>query len=292
MLLKVLFSICFAVLAGGSLAFSAPAVSANDSPPLANSQLEEAAPPPMSAELKKKICRQYEGRVISYYGNVYKVQKCQRYEYSSEEVYEITKQGVSPQEVDNEVISALAHGGSYAHLRQGKKNGDPCKRFQKQYITFAVDVYWVEGCSKRRFPDWASYESHRGKLGSRRSQLHFVSWEEFASLKEGKEMASVIDDELRKVSDTVDILPIDEACQSIIGKFVTYYDQIYYIERTKHKNIKVTQCQKRPVNGEEYTRLHGHKSYYLKELSSSQAVSIPEGEPFSLSAKKSKKTGG
>ena len=256
------------------------------------SETEEDEPDPEPTEAEKKAtCKKYEKAYIGYYGTVYHVKGCKRYELSSEQVYKLTKAGkLKLKEVGANVVASLPGGGDFQEA--GKSSGDLCKRLEGQYITFSfVDVYWVDSCKKRPFPDWSSYESHRGKLKNVRVPLKSLELEDFLALENGEPMPSVIDEEFRELlrPDNVDIIPLDEACLGVVGTYVTYLGQIYFIEAMKQKEAGARLCQKRRVDAEEYTRKRANSKFHLKELSSSQAISIPEGDPMYDKGKRPKK---
>ncbi|NRA45739.1 MAG: hypothetical protein HRU09_12350 [Oligoflexales bacterium] len=246
-------------------------------------------PEPTAAE-KKAVCKKYEKSYIVYYGTVYHVNSCTRELLSSDQVYKLTKSGkIKLKEVDAAVIASLPGGANYREVGMDPKT--LCKRLEGQYITFSfVDVYWVESCKKRPFPDWSSYESHRGKLKNAKVPLKSLELDDFLALENGDPMPSVIDEEFRELlrPDNVDIIPLDEACHGVVGTYVTYLGQIYFIEAMK-QNGAGKLCQKRRVDAEEYTRKKANSKFHLKELSSSQAISIPEGDPMYEKSKRSKK---
>ena len=251
---------------------------------------DEPSPEPTPAQ-KKAVCKKYKNKYIVYYGKVYHVESCKRYELNSEQVYNLTKTNkLRLREVGAEVVASLPAGGKYKD--EPKDTETLCKRHEGQYITFSfVDVYWVESCKKRPFPDWSSYESHRGKLKNARMPLKSLELDEFLALENGEPMPSVIDEEFRELlrPDNVDIIPLDEACQGVVGTYVTYLGQIYFIEAMKQKGSVGRLCQKRRVDAEEYTRKKANSKFHLRELSSSQAISIPEGSPMYEKGKRSKK---
>lgn len=250
---------------------------------------DEPKPEPTEAE-KKAICKSYENSYIGYYGTVFHVKSCKRYELSSEQVYKLTKaKKLSLKEVGADVVAALPAGGKYQEELSDLTT--LCKRLEGQYITFSfVDVYWIESCKKRPFPDWSSYESHRGKLKNAKIPLKSLDLEDFLALETGEPMPSVIDEEFRELlrPDNVDIIPLDEACSGIMSTYVTYLGQIYFIEAMGKKGPGVKMCKKRRVDAEQYTRRKANLKFHLKELSSSQAISIPEGDPMDDKSKSSK----
>ena len=228
-------------------------------------------------------CKKFANSFISYYSSVFHVSGCKRYKLESHQVYELTKKSKKVHEVDSSVIDSIPLGGAY--LKSAKKEKESiCKKYERTYITFSfMDVYWVENCKKKRFPDWASYESHRGKLNKEIS-LHSLELDDFSQIAEIDPMPSVINEEFRETinSDQVDMIPVDEACKGIQNQFVTYLGQMFYIESID-KGDKGLACQKRQVDAEIFTRKKAGESFRLRELNSSQAISIPDGGPYVFS---------
>ena len=240
-------------------------------------------PPPLTAVEKKAICRDYNGKYISYYDRVYHVIDCQRYELSPRQTYELTRKSKPPVEVSARVIDGLGYAG---FEKARKKTPLPlCKRYHHQYITSEyVDVYWVKGCVKHPFPDWSSYEVHAGKLRHDRPALKAIDRDDFHMLSTGTPMKSIIDEEFREIledeAEQADILPLDEACKGLIGSHVTYLGHIFYISKVPGKKGSGDFCERRAVDSEKFTRKMGMKGFRLHELNSSQALSIPTGSPM------------
>lgn len=245
-------------------------------------ELSDTLPPPkpivISAKERRNICRKYQNKYIAYYGNVFKVKGCERHTLSANETYLLTKKSISPLEIQGKVIAALP---KHKPKPQKIDKKTLCRKYNRKYVSYAVEVYWVHNCKKHQFPDWSSYESHRGKLKQKQNALKLIKWEEFAAIEIGAPMPSVIDKEFRNQDVPIEILPISEACSPVAGRHVTYLDQIYFIESRLSKS-KNYYCVKRAVDAEAYTKKHGHGKFRLKELTSSQALSIPLGKPLKL----------
>ena len=136
------------------------------------------------------------------------------------------------------------------------------------------DVYWVQNCKRHAFPDWESYITHRKKKKLKSSDIIELTDSEFNSLKVGKTQKSILDEAYKNLyseDDTVDeIIPVDEACEGINNRYISYYSKIY----------KVVKCYKREVNPE--TFLVKFKNYKLKEVTSTVWLSLPTGKPYKL----------
>lgn len=217
---------------------------------------------------KRIYCKKFKDQLIAYYGEVYRVVNCKRFVVKSHELAKLTRKGTRVEEVKGEVVNAIPLASSKDIVKAKSRD---CKEFEGSYITLDNDeVFLVEKCKKRKFPDWASFNSYRYKMGIKSVKLIEVSWEELNSIKEGRPFTSILDEEnaLSK-DDSVDTIPIDEACKGIEGKFVSYYSRVY----------KIYKCHKRPVDPVMFTR---KVKKAPKELSSEQWLSLPVGEPFSF----------
>ena len=250
-------------------------------------------PVPLTAAEKQEICKEFSRKnisYISYYENVFEIKNCERIRLSNSRVKELTRRGVRVQDADHKAIEALPLRPKI--IEKGAENREElCKKYHHKYITYAyVDVYWVEGCVKHPFPDWSSYENHAGKLRDSRPSLVTPASDDFYRLETGEPMKSIIDEEFRSMlqaqGDQADLLPLDEACKGINGQYVTYLGQIYFIDRKPGKKGTGPFCHRRVVDSEEFTRKRGMSGFNLPELSSSQALSIPVGEPM-IAPKKS-----
>lgn len=237
---------------------------------------------PLSDAEKKSICKKFNNRHISYYGNVYFVEDCYRREVSVDDIYELTRKKVEIVEVDSRTIEALNENS----LESKPSKHSDCKAYERSYITFSfVDVYWVENCRKRVFPDWATYENHRGSISKSKTPIVALSWEEFSTIPTGQPFSSIIDQEFRELLSGdagAEVIPLDEACHNIIGKYVTYLGGIYYIERVAKgvQGSDGSHCRKKRVDAAKFTKKYAHSKVRLQELSSSQALSIPDGIPL------------
>lgn len=249
-------------------------------------------PVPLTQTEKDAICKEFARKnvsYISYYENVYEIKNCERIRLSNSRVKELTRRGVKVQDADHHAIEALNLRPKVAS-KGAVSRQELCKKYHHKYITYAyVDVYWVEGCVKHPFPDWSSYENHAGKLRDSRPSLVTPESDDFYRLDTGEPMKSVIDEEFRTMlqsqSDQADLLPLDEACKGIHGQYVTYLGQIYFIDKKPGQKDTGPFCHRRVVDSEEFTRKRGMSGFNLPELSSSQALSIPVGEPM-IQAKK------
>ena len=250
------------------------------------------------ADIPKALSKEEAGRIckglgkekityISFYDTFYLVRNCQRSELGHEEVKRLTKRGVVFHDVGPNVIEALP-------LKPKKKRIPTsladltalCQKYTKSYLSLDFsEVYWVEadgqGCVKRPFPEWSSYESHAGKPGHKRRKLLSPPAAIFYNIPLGKPMPSVFDKNTGQGflddSDQPDLLPLAEACKGLIGQYATYLGEIYQIIEVPGVKGSGQHCRRRIIDSEKFTRERGLSGFRLPELSSSQALSIPVG---------------
>lgn len=224
----------------------------------------------LDARERQAICKKYEGQLIGYYGSVYRVRDCRRIPVpDSDSLLDATSHGAVIHEVDSRVVVALTESSA---RDQGRVRD--CKALGGRYITTSfVDVYWVEGCNRRLFPDWETYIQHRADRKKESEDILTVTRAEFRSLKRGPDMPSAIDARLAKTSvvdrEDLDILPVDEACKGINNSFRSYHSRMYRIEN----------CRKREISPDallDKTKFPNAPT--MEEMSSQQWRSLPDGE--------------
>ncbi|RYZ68724.1 MAG: hypothetical protein EOP09_09020 [Proteobacteria bacterium] len=225
-----------------------------------------------SAAEMKKTCAKFEGKYILYYERIFKVEKCKRREYIVEEGMEPKLRGSKVLTVESETIAQLAQGEPL----NGPQKRKPltCNQLNGQYLlSRGEDIYFVEKCKKRLFPDFDTYTDHSKIRGKRNQDVLEMDESELGKIAEGEPIVSSLDAEYKKLLDAdkgIDVLDIREACKGLNGKFVAYYSKIYRIEK----------CRKQPVDpqlfGKRYPR------YEPTELNSDQWISIPTGADFKL----------
>ncbi len=263
------------------------------------------------AESRVKYCRMYNKMHISYYDDIYYVEACKRRRVDAADAqYKLTSRRTKIQIVDSDVIAVIPEGDAMSHVK--KKNLRSCKALNGKYVTFSdVDVYYVEKCKLKIFPDWDSYIKHRNQ-GGLTGEILGLEWEEFSSFleydKEGRlieydvkgkvreydaqglfkdqddekfkpfrRMNSVVGEEYAKAKEVgpeVDIIPVDEACRGLNGRWVSFYSRMY----------KVEACRKRELDPELFWKKNKGKGAQLKvlELTDEQWISLPEGKPWDV----------
>jgi hypothetical protein len=224
------------------------------------------------AEVKAE-CRKFEGKFIAYYDRVFKVEGCKRREVVSDDDEEnpaLKGHRVVP--VENITIAKIPDGPAIGSSPKGKKPN--CAKIEGRYIiSRASDVFFVERCKKRPFPDWDTYADHSAKHPKKAQDILELPEEEFLALPVGTEFPSSLNDEYKKMLVTeknVDVLPLDEACKGLNGSYLSYYSKIYKVER----------CRKHEVDAERF--LMRFPNYKLREMSSEQWISIPTGKAVKL----------
>lgn len=236
---------------------------------------KEPDPPPpkqFSRSETQKVCAKYRGNLISVYGEIYKLENCTRHLVTDqEEIFRFARQGLKTVEVDSQDVAALPVGDAWDVVSAKNR---PCSFFSKKYVTFSyTDIYFVENCVKKLIPDYETLLAHRKRQGIKSSEVLALTAREFYQIRQGRDIPSIIDHEFSKLMDGsagVDIIPIDEACKGVEGRFVTFYSRMYKIER----------CRKREINAEEFTMRRKVNEATLIELRPEQWVSMPDGKPY------------
>jgi hypothetical protein len=219
----------------------------------------------------KKICNKYRGKYISYYSKVFKVLSCIRRPFvQHKSIVGLLNRGGSFVEVGSDVVAALPLGPPL-DKEMVAATARSCKDLNGKYVTLShVDIFYIEKCKKRKFPDFATYESHRG--ASRMDPIVDLSWYEFSRIKEGAPISSVLDKifaDLLSGDAGIDIIPVDEACEGINGRIVTYYSRVY----------KIQKCYKREyMSSEMFTKKLINVN--RPEINSQVWLSLPSGEPI------------
>ncbi len=231
-------------------------------------EIEKLMPPSKSIS---KTCRKFQNKFISYYSDVYYVDSCKRRKVASKDIYRISKKNVKIQPIKSDVLADLLLGKPYVY-RKSLVRG--CHMFSRKYVTTSfTNIYFVQNCVKRKFPDWVSYKYHRKKNGFGATEpVYELTHKEMAKIKTGSEFFSVLDSRevvgASKKLDQIDVIPVDEACEGLNKKFVYYYSKVYYID----------QCQKKSLSNVEYNALMARfPETSMIELTSSQWISLPDG---------------
>lgn len=226
-----------------------------------------------TAASKDDLCRKYDGAYISYYEHVFLVKGCQRHTISSqEEIYTLTRRGVVFKTVEAEVIRGIPLADQSQQQQPKISPQKLCRALQGRYITHSfVDIYYVDSCQKRLFPNWEAYQQHVRTRGKQRASITSVNWQEFKAIKTGKAMPFVQTETVPILPD-VDVIPIDEACQGVEGKYVSYYAKVYHIK----------DCHRQPVP-ENIVR--SGRLNISRELTSEQWLSLPTSNTDATTAK-------
>lgn len=224
-------------------------------------------------------CRKYEGQLIGYYDELYKVVKCQRRQVTRGKKLMKDALNVKVHIVPADIIAKIPLGEPLDKALASSRRG--CRALEGSYVTYTfTNVFLVSNCKLRVFPDWETFQSHRKRNKKMWDPILSLSEAEFFSMRKAAPIASEIDKIFGQVLSGeagVDVLPLDEACAGVEGKDVSYYSKIYRIEK----------CRKREYDAEKYIR-RKKGNVALKELSSSQWLSLPDGKPMDEGASQKK----
>ena len=203
------------------------------------------------------MCRRYEGKYISYYNNVYLVRKCQRHEMTAS-VYEINKRGVEIKQVDAEVIRSIPQAKAENKTQMDVRS--ICRKLEKKYISVSfVDIYFVENCRRRAFPNWEAYQEHRRQRRQGVSEpVEIISTREIQVLPVGEVMPSVT----ATPSERGENISIAKTCKRLENKYVSFYRHLYIIKN----------CHKLPVT---YAEIQKKGATIARELTTEQWKAIP-----------------
>lgn len=218
-----------------------------------------------------ETCRKYEGKFIGYYDELYKVEKCKRRAVTRGKKLMKKDANIHVDIVEPDVVAKLPIGSPLDSEEASHKRS--CKEIEGHYVTYTyTNIFIVKNCKLRKFPDWETFQSHRKKNNTMSNPILALKENEFFALRQVRPIASEIDKVFEKVltgEAGVDVIPLDEACEGVEGKDVFYYSKIYKIEK----------CRKREYDPELYIKTRGGK-VTLKELTSSQWLSLPDGSPM------------
>jgi hypothetical protein len=226
-----------------------------------------------SAE-KQKACGKYNGKTVSISGEVWSVKNCVRHLISdADQLFRMSRQGINFIEVDAKELAPIPEGKTVEEMEHEKMR--PCSTFNGRYVTYSyTDTYFVENCVRKLVPDYETLLQHRKDRKVQQGEIIALTSAEFFSLKQGRDVSSVIDKEFSKLLDGsagVEIIPVDEACRGVEGKMVSFYSRIYKIEK----------CKKREIDAELYSTKNRGRESRLTELKPEQWLSLPEGAKLS-----------
>ena len=222
--------------------------------------------PFLTAEEKKKICAKYEGHHLSYYKDVYQVKGCKRILLTDTQTYELSRQQIKIDRVeDARVIEALPTEKEPSKLSLASL----CKLYRNHYITNSVEYFHLDGnCEKHQFPNWDTFDVHR-KSHASIGTLQVLEADIVSFFKEGAPIPSMADQlSTLKKEIPVTLIPLNTACQGLIGRYVSYLNKVYYIQTRKQGG-----CEKVEKAGDVLTRKQ--PDVRIQELTHSQAYSIP-----------------
>jgi hypothetical protein len=219
----------------------------------------------------KEACRKYNNKLIGYYDELYKVVNCERRQVTRGKSLMQRSENVKVHIVAAEIVAKIPLGAPLDSQEASHKRS--CKQLEGRYVTYTfTNIFIVKGCKLRLFPDWETFQAHRKKNNTMKNEIISLTENEFFAMRRSEPIASEIDKVFGSVlsgAAGVDVIPIDEACEGVEGKDVFYYSKIYRIQN----------CRKREYDPEQYVKSK-KGNVNLKELSSSQWLSLPEGKPM------------
>lgn len=226
----------------------------------------------LTAAPQSKVCAQYEGRVISYYSEVFKVENCKRRPVLTQQAIDDVSKSAKPiADVPAEVIRTIPLGDEY---QSKKKDHYSCRDLEGKYVTVAfTDIFLIQGCKRRQFPEWSTYLDHLSKRKLKMGKIQNLELHQLDKFPVGEPIPSVVDGETTKMlqgNEDIDIISIDEACRGLNGRLVTYYSKVYKIEK----------CRKRLFDSEKASAIFKKGGKNVPELTSEQWLSLPDGVPL------------
>ena len=221
---------------------------------------------------RQTSCKKHEGKYISYFGDVYKVDGCKRRRILSHiAVSTLARQHISIVAVDSEPIANLPEGEPMSDTTHNVTRRT-CKELNSRYVTYSYnDIFFVEKCKKRLFPDWATYLTHRSRFSAQQREIQGLTWLEFEGLQMGEDFTSSMDIEYAKAREAdkpMAIIPVKEACKGIDGRVVSFHSRMYRIEN----------CHKRELDPEKFTQKRQNQGTRIVELTPEQWYSLPDGK--------------
>ncbi|MBF0443667.1 MAG: hypothetical protein HQK54_17300 [Oligoflexales bacterium] len=229
------------------------------------------------AKTKKNECLKYEGKYIGYYDRIYYVQKCRRREILNQDLTsEITAKGYKVIPVTNDTIVMLEEGAELIDPNNTNKKLIPrnCRELNNKYVMdIGGDIYLMDNCTLRMFPDWETFEDHKKKSKINVPRIFELTSEEQKIFKKGRDMPSILPEAFKKILEIgkeVDVIPLKEACKGVDGKYVSYYSRLYKIEK----------CRKREIDAPEFLKNRDNQKIKFTELTSEQWISLPTGKPL------------
>jgi hypothetical protein len=218
---------------------------------------------------RAKACAEFEGKYIAYYSEIFKVEKCKRRPLQDEiHEFDAVRDGKLV-DVEADIVVALPLGEPIGGASAKKRS---CKELEGRYVTSKfIDVYYVEKCKKRMFPEWDAYIIHSQKRPLEIRAILELTAEEFSGLKDAALMANdqLYDDEIVVETEGLKKLPLAPLCRKFEGKTVAFYGSAYKVEK----------CKKRAIL-DQNLMMEATKGGILIELKADEWLSIPKGEPI------------
>ncbi len=227
-------------------------------------------------------CKDYNGKIVAYFSDVYRVKDCTLIPIESElELMNIQRQGQNIVEIDRDVVASMKLDTTEKTKNEPKiAKGHDCRSLNGKYITYTLnEIYYVENCKKRLLQDWDNYIEHSQKTTLSNSRITELSWEEYNAIEEGIPLSSATDKYLtKKITEEgkeIVLVSQQEACRGLEGRYISFAANLYKIES----------CKRRLIEDEKLTAKLSNQ-LGLIELESWRFASLPEGKPILAPADK------
>lgn len=217
----------------------------------------------------KKECAKYNGKYIGFYSRVFKVENCRRRLVTEDYLESLGRRAPNIIAVENDTLIKIP-AGEPVEVQAKRKS---CKALSGRYFISAADEMFVmENCKLRAFADYETFEDHAKKRKRSKSNVVELSSEDLAYYERGEPIPTILDEVFALepvVENEVDVIPLSEACRGLNGNYVSYFSKVYKIEN----------CRKRELESPENFRRRLSRGK-IKELSSEQWISLPNGTPL------------
>lgn len=221
-------------------------------------------------------CKDYNGKIVAYFSDVYRVKDCTLIPIDSEaELMNIQRQGQKIVEIDRDVVTSMKIVAPEQSKSSPKiAKGHDCRSLNGKYITYTLnEIYYIENCKKRLLQDWDNYIEHSQKTSLSNSRITELNWEEFNAIEEGSPLSSATDKYLTKRLEEegreIVLVSQQEACRGLEGRYISFAANLYKIEG----------CKRRLIEDEKLTSKLSSQSGLI-ELESWRFASLPEGKPI------------
>ncbi len=266
---------------------------------------------------REQACRIFDKKLIAYYDQTGLVQGCRLRLITDPLMLNIVKTQNANKiiELPSSVYRLFPHGkpiresevAGFERSLGFKIRGSLCQALNDQYVTATgVNFYYVEGCRKRKFPNYAALQEHNQ---SKRT-VKTITPGQLKKLKNGRDMKGLsggvadiwitIDgdaawqrssrvpasaaaqqdnpEDFREAAKSI-AKPVNKRklCTEIKGKLVSFYGHIYYVENPR--------CQLRKLSDTSLDlQVVIEENRGLRDLTSQEKRKLKEGKPITSKA--------